>query len=162
MTQILERKVAVRDAKARAYLQQRIGDAATNLSRRGDLAAKVELANEAICNFISKVYTREPDGEWVYIDPITYRILIVKPWGDSGWKTSGLLRSEARTVSRILMSRVRRGDPVLFDFNSVTREWYLNLALFRSYEAAISYTERFPIRIKEWREVSNAGTQKGR
>lgn len=148
MTEILERKLVVREAQAKQYIEQRISNAAQDLNRRNDIAMQVELSNEVLSRFITRLYERDEDNVFIAIDRRTYRILLAVPWGENGWKYGGLRRNEARILSHILMQRTQADAP-LFDF--ADRQWFLNVGSYRSKEAALAYLEAKPISRKEWR-----------
>ena len=150
MTQIIERKTMARDAKARKHVQDRIGKAAVQLSKRADVKAKVELCNEVLCNLITQLYEKDSTGWYKNLEKKTYRINLAVPWGEKGWKQGGLRQAEARTLSKILRERVTSEKVVLFDYNFHTREWFLVISSFRTKNAALNYVEKLPITMEEW------------
>lgn len=150
MTEQFVRKVAIRDAKMRKHVQDRIGEGAKKMSERADLAARIELCNEAMCNFITQLYEKDEAGWYKNLEKKTFRINLAVPWGDSGWKQGGLRRAEARILSQILRKRVEEHKVVLFDYNFYTREWFLEVSLFRTKNVALDYIEKAPITIEEW------------
>ena len=115
---------------------------------------RVELCNEVMTKFIAKIYTRDAAGAWVHVDAVTYRISAPKPWGSSGWKYYGLRQWEARVLSKILISRMQiRQFTALFDYNTETREWYLNVGAYRTLASAMAYLEAKPITLGEWQKA---------
>lgn len=154
MTEIIERKALIRtEATAKKFILDRIEEAAVKFSEVVDIKMRVELANEILCRFVEKIYTRDA-GAWVYLDNVTYRIITAKPWGSSGWKYYGLRQWEARVLGKVLLIRATEQQPtVLFDYNFELHDWYLNLASFRAKESAMGYLNAKPITVAEWRRA---------
>lgn len=157
MTQELDRKHKIRVQKPDAYVKQRLAETAQSISRAGDMAAHVELVNEALCNLVTILYQRDSDGDWSNIDRVTYRLLIPAPWGSKGWKLWELRSWEAIVLRRILIERsTDRTRPALFDYNNLSRTWHLNLGDYKTPAAALLYLERLaPVKVDEWRRVSS-------
>lgn len=155
MTELIDRKEIIRtERQAETFIRQRLQQAADLYGDKVDAAMRVELCNEVLAKFITKIYTRDAAGAWVHVDAITYRILAPKPWGSSGWKYAGLRQWEARILSKILISRMQtRQFTALFDYNTETREWYLNVGAYRSLDIAMGYLQAKPITLGEWQKA---------
>jgi hypothetical protein len=153
---IIDRKNEVRQLPAPAqYVKQRIAQAAQELSKAGDMALHVELANESLCNFVVMLYQWDQDGVWPNIDNVTHRLRVPAPWGSLGWKKWGLRKWEALILRRILMGRVGKARHTpLFDYNSDTRTWHLNLTNYATLDRANAYLKHCSVSLAEWRYVS--------
>lgn len=158
LTTIVDRKNEIRTLPEPAqHVKQRMANAAHDLNRAADLAQHVELCNEALCHFVAMLYQRAADGILANVDARTGRLLVPAPWGNKGWKRWGLRHWEAVVLRSILMARV--GDkkrPCLFDYNTDSRTWFLNIADYGALEAAQHYLNRAPITLAEWRKYSAA------
>src|SRR5262245_11728610 len=102
---IMQRKGDVRLSSPREFVKQRIAESADKLSKAGQMAARVELMNEALHHLVHLCYQSDTDGEVANVDRVTLRLLIPAPWGSSGWKTWGLRAWEGETLRRILLAR---------------------------------------------------------
>lgn len=152
---VVDRKHEIRSmAQPAGYVKQRIADAAASLDRSGVMAAHVELCNEALNKFVSILYKKDESGVYACLDTVTQRIKIPAPWGSAGWKRWGLRHWEAVVLRSILMARLKSEQPALFDYNDIERTWHLNVQAYRTSTAAMSYLERCPISVQEWRKHS--------
>jgi len=107
-----------------AHTAQRIGAlarVASALSRRGQVAAKVELANAALLNLCDLLYEPDDDGKPANID-VTSRILVPLPWGRVGAKLWGLRTTEARCLRYIMLARSASDDAWL-RYEDSSRNW---------------------------------------
>jgi hypothetical protein len=151
--EMLDRKQIVRGLTTpSAGVKQRIQAAADSLNRVGAIAAQVELANEALCKLTAMLYQPDTDNRFANIDRTTGRLLVCAPWGNQGWKRWGLRQWEAVILRRAMLYRHTSNKAVpLFDYSTMTRSWYVNLAGYPSLENAKTYLQRYPITIAEWR-----------
>lgn len=151
---VVDRKHEIRSlAQPASVIKQRIADAANELNRAGSMALHVEIANEALTRFTLMLYQRDQDNGWANIDCRTYRIGPPAPWGSGGWRKWGLRNWESRIFSAVMLDRVRdTRRPCLYDYNTETKKWYLNVAAYPAIEAAQHYLQRSPITLAEWRK----------
>ena len=158
LLQVVDRKNEIRlTAAPTAVIKQRIATAAQELSRVGDMAARVEIANEALCKFTAVLYERDGDGVPANIDAVTYRLLVPAPWGSAGWRAWGLRKWEAGVLRSILIARVKDTKrPCLYDYNHESRTWHLNAYDYGNLEAAQHYLNRGAITLAEWRKCSKS------
>jgi hypothetical protein len=164
--QVFERKPEVRGATLKGYVQQRIAHNAQELSRAGRMAARVEIANEALCRLTQLAYELDTDGELCNVDRVTYRLLIAAPFGSKGWKGWKLRRWEARALAAILRNRQAnfkpgKDRPPLFVYDPLCNGWSLNIGDYDSLKAAQWWLQKEPITVKEWRQYATAEAQKG-
>ena len=157
LMQVVDRKNEIRAAALPAsVIKQRIAQAADELSKAGDVAARVEVANEAISKLTSILYQRDIDGIYPNLDNVTKRIIIAAPWGSVGWKRWGMRHWEAGIVRKILMPRqanyTQKQRPPLFVY-SESRYWYLNLFDYPTLETAQHWLQRSAITVQEWRQA---------
>lgn len=156
----LKRKPLIRRVKPREYIRQRLAEAAASLSLAGMLAARVELANEALHRLVQLLYERDTDGVLANVDPVTYRLLIPAPWGRAGWRSWGLRQHEGVTLRGVLRTRQaawhKNQRPLLFDYNEVLRSWHINIGDYGVVEAAVWWLEKSPVTLAEWRACSVA------
>lgn len=155
---LTDRKQDIRAAGPGSYVKQRIADAADALSLAGTMAARVELANEALCKLVELLYTPDTDGAPVHVDPISMRIMVPVPWGSSGWKHWGLRAHEATVLRRILLARQSSWQagqrPPLFVYGADVRYWTLNIGDYPSHNGAAFWLRGSSIALAEWRKVS--------
>lgn len=157
MNEMLERIQEIRHAETPGtYIKQRIAENAQRLSKVGELAARVEVINEALTGFTAMLYQADTDATFANIDNVTFRILVPAPFGSSGWKLWGLRAWEAGELRRFLMERCRMKDkrPALFDYNSESRTWHLNASDYPSFLHAGHYLQREPMTAKSLRIMS--------
>lgn len=156
LSQIVDRKNEIRTLpEPPAHVKQRIAQAAQELSRAGDIATHVEIANEALTKFAYMLYQREADNVLANVDARTGRLLVPAPWGNAGWKRWGLRHWEAVVLRSVLMARVAdRKRPALFDYNADSRTWFLNVSDYGVIESATHYLQRAAISLAEWRQHS--------
>lgn len=152
LTQLIDRAVEIREALPLPTMKQRLAQAAQELSKAGDNQSRVELLNESILALTTELYATDPDGAPCNIDRATYRLLIPAPWGRAGWRKWGLRYWEAEQLRRILMVRGQMGRvQPLFDYNTDTRQWYLNVSDYPRLDLALLYWKKNPISLSEWR-----------
>lgn len=134
-----------------AHTAQRIGAlarVASALSRRGQVAAKVELANAALLNLCDLLYEPDDDGKPANID-VTSRILVPLPWGRVGAKLWGLRTTEARCLRYIMLARSASDDAWL-RYEDSSRNWIVAKPLKRH---ARTYLDKSPITTNELRKA---------
>lgn len=150
---VIDRKHEMRMLPAPSqYVRQRIAQAAEQLSRAGDMALHVEIANEALCHYVALLYQCDSDGVWANIDSRTHRLLVPAPWGSLGWKRWGVRKWEAETLRAVLMGRIGRPRHTpLFDYNGESRNWFLNAANYGSLDKANAYLKYCGVSLDEWR-----------
>jgi hypothetical protein len=119
------------------------------VSRAGELAARVELVNEALMKFVAILYENEGD-DYPNID-IDGAIRVPVPWGSNGWKAWGLRYHEGRTLNNILRAITDEKRPRLFVYNEDTRRWFVNLSDYSALPAAMFWVQRNVITINKWR-----------
>lgn len=156
--EIVERKGDVRFASPKEYLRQRVADQVEKFNRAGQMAARVELVNEALCRLTQLVYEPDSDGDFANICSVTWRLLIPAPWGSAGWQVWGLRFWEAKVLRFILQSRQmshKAGQrPPLFTYDNTARTWHANIADYDTLEAAGLWLRWSAISLKEWRQYS--------
>lgn len=154
---ILERKPEIRNTTPGQFVKARVAQSADQLNRAGQMAARVELVNEAICRLTQLAYTPDTDGDFANICHVTWRLLIPAPWGSAGWRVWGLRYWEGKTLRGILHERqlyYKAGQrPPLYSYDSGS--WYVNVADYASYEAASFWLRGSSITLKEWRQYSD-------
>lgn len=157
---LTDRKAEVRASGPGAYVRQRIAEAAEGLNLAGTLAARVELANEALCRLTELMYIADTDGAPVHVDPVSLRICVPLPWGSAGWRRWGLRAHEATVLRRILLSRQashKEGQrPPLFVYDADLRYWTLNAPDYPSHQAAAFWLRGSAIKLAEWRALSQS------
>ena len=136
-----------------AYIKKRIGQAAQELSRAGDTAVHCEIVNEALCKVTDLLYTTDSDGWRANVDSVTGRIMVVLPWGSTGFATWGLRKWEADVARSILIARSsqREPRPALFDYSPELRTWFLNTGDYGKLVHAQHYLQREPVSLALWR-----------
>lgn len=151
----IERKGAIRfSLSPKEFVLQRMRASTDNLNRAGRLAARVEIANEAMARVAELAYVVEADW-FVNVDPVDGRLLVPVAWGDHGWRHYGLRYREGRTLRTILWQRQcayrAGGRPPLFVYDEDTRCWAVNLGDYGSHDAAVWWLQKSPITLAEWR-----------
>jgi hypothetical protein len=153
VSNVLDRKPGIRESRPKAFVRQRLADAANRLSLAGHLAARVELVNEALCRLVELLYQPDTDNLWANIDSTSYRLLIPAPWGAAGWRYYGLRKWEGRALNRILRTRLDAWTPAqrppLFNYDAGC--WYLNVPDYGTLDAALWWVKHSQITLKEWR-----------
>lgn len=132
--------------------RQALAQAADRLSQAGVLRAHLDAMLEAMAALVSILYDADEDGMPANYDYVTRRILIVLPWGDSGWQQWGGLRKwEAIIMRKILIARVKepRRRPPLFDYGN--RQWFLNTRDYPNAKAALEWLRKEGPSLAEWR-----------
>lgn len=168
--ELIERKNTLRNGLAADnYVKQRIAETADKLSLSGILAARVEIANEALYNLIMLCYEVDTDGLCCNVDLVTYRILIPLPWGAAGWRKWGLRYHEAIVMRSIMLARQKpkTGATIpLFVYDGGSRTWHLNVQDYPSPKVAKAWLAASQITLQEWKQYllayrnSNATMQK--
>lgn len=152
LKEIVERVADIRHAKPSTSTRQRVQEAAQELSRAGDMQARVELANEALAAFVAILYEADTDQRAANIDPVTWRLLVPAPWGSGGWRRWGLRNWEAKTLRKILQIRCEaRRHPSLFDYNDEALTWHLCADTYPTLADALGYLKAHPVTLAEWR-----------
>lgn len=153
LMQTIERKQEMRVLpEPIQYAKQRMAQAAVELSKAGDMALHVELANEVLCKLVGILYQTDSDGVYANIDSATHRLLVPAPWGSAGWKKWGLRHWEATVLRGVLMGRLGQARHIpLFDYSDVHRNWFLNFASYRSIDKAHAYLKHCAVSLVEWR-----------
>lgn len=158
MTNIIrltDRKQDIRGAGPSAYVKQRIAEAAESLNLAGTLAARVELANEALCRLVELMYLADIDGRPANADASTGRILIPLPWGSAGWRHWGLRYHEAVVMRSILLGRQAAYKstqaPPLFVYDGDMRCWMLNARDYDTYHRAQGWLHLGQFTLAEWK-----------
>lgn len=156
----IARKPDIRLSKPKEFVVQRIAESAQGWNRAGQMAARVELANEALCHLVELLYQQDTDGALANIDRVTYRIRCPAPWGASGWRVWGLRAWEAEILRKILRFRQEQWQkgqrPPLFNFDERAKTWHLNLADYPALKAAAWWLQKSAITLKEWREYADS------
>jgi hypothetical protein len=162
--QIIQRKGDVRLSSPREFIKKRIAESADKLSKAGQMAARVELANEALHNLVHLCYQSDTDGSAANVDRVTFRLLIPAPWGSSGWKVWGLRAWEGETLRTILLARqaaFKPGQkPPLFTYDEDTRSWHLNVYDYADIDQAETWLQYCPIHLDEWRQYAERYRQR--
>ena len=154
----LDRVTDIRHAETPgSYIKQRLAESAGNLSKAGELQARVEVINEALTKFVQLLYQADTDGGFCNVDCATFRVLIPAPFGSAGWKRWGLRSWEATALRRFLSHRcTEKGKrPALFEYNFEARTWHLNALDYSTFEAAGHYLKREPMTVKMLRQLSS-------
>lgn len=151
---ITVRKQRVRESLPTAIVKQRMAEAVENLNRAGELAARVELANEALCKLTALLYVLDTDGAWCNIDATTHRLLVPAPWGRSGWQRWGLRQHEGDTLRRVLLARAneKRRRPLLYQYDKDARSWSMNVEDYPTLKDAGFWLKHEPVSLNEWRK----------
>jgi hypothetical protein len=126
---------------------------AQKLTRRGVMAAKVELVNQALLTLADLVYEIDDDARWANVDD-DGRVLIPLPWGRLGYRHWGLRRTEANALRWVMLQRSTHGEPWLV-YDAGARCWLLNLA-YSARRQGLAYWRQLPITLAEWRAASDA------
>lgn len=155
----LARSEAISQAHPAPHVTQRPGvlnTAAAQLSRRGVMAAKAELANGVLLQLAKVLYEPDTDGKPANFDPAGGRVLIPLPWGRMGCKKWGLRASEGRALRYIMFNRTAAVDPAPWlDYDAGGRHWFLSIGTY-SQRRALGYLEQYPITADEWRAAWRA------
>ncbi|MCB0049838.1 MAG: hypothetical protein M9936_14310 [Caldilinea sp.] len=145
----LERTEAIAAAQPDRYAPLR--KVAQSLTRRGVMAAKVELVNQALATLVDLVFEIDDDGRYANQD-IDGRILIPLPWGRLGRGAWGLRATEGAALRYIMLQRQHTEPEPLFTYDAGGRTWCVNLA-FTSRRMAMSYLRTTPVTLGEWRHA---------
>lgn len=154
--EIADRKPLV--ARAAASIGQavdsRVLAAAEALDRTNIVAARLAVVNAAILAILPLLYRADEYGVHWNVDAAR-RIRIATPWGASGWRKGenpakrwGLTYPEARQLSGVLRQR-QQNEPGSAMFIYYNRGWYIAEG-YATYEAALDYWQRKPVKRKEW------------
>lgn len=153
--EVLERKPEVRAATPGQHVKQRIAKSAAELNRAGQMAARVEVVNEALCRLTQLVYMPDSDSAFANICNVTYRLLIPAPWGSAGWQYWGLRYWEGKMLRYILHERqnnFKAGQrPPLYTYDEIGRIWHVNVPDYPTVESAGFWLRGSSITLKEWR-----------
>jgi len=137
-------------------LKQRIEQAASELSLAGHMQAHLDIAVSAMARLIVELYVLDTDQRPANVDARTGRILLRPlPWGESGAIRWGLRRWEGQCLRRLVLDRVgaRRRLPALFDYNTESRQWHINLQDYQTADAALTWLKKDGPRLAEWRSI---------
>lgn len=145
----LERTETIAAAHPDRYAPLR--QVAQSLTRRGIMAAKVELCNQALATLVDLVFEIDDDGRHANQD-VDGRILIPLPWGRLGRASWGLRATEGAALRYIMLQRQRTEPEPLFVYDAGGRTWCVNLA-FTSRRMAGSYLRTTPVTLGEWRHA---------
>lgn len=163
LTNIVERVQEIRSKGPGRVVKERIAEAAQQLSRAGDVQARVELANEALAALCVVLYEVDADQRPANIDRVTWRLLVPAPWGRGGWRRWGLRRWESEILRNVLRVRTQMRRHVnLFDFNEEGRTWHLNMGDYPTLETALAYLKAHPITLAEWRKFADITNETAR
>lgn len=154
---IFDRKPEVRLSRPKEFLRQRMADAVADLNRSGQLAARVELVNEALCAVTTLLFERDTDGRPANVDRKTGRLLVPAPWGEAGWRRWGLRHHEAVSLRHILHNRQQGSEEPLYYREG--KIWYLNAHYYESIKIALAYLQARPITVVEWRATTGDTTK---
>lgn len=149
----LQRKPEIRSASPGQYVKQRIAEAASRLSRAGQMAAHVELCNEALHHLVHLAYQADDDHLPANVDRVDFRLLIPCPWGAKGWRQWGLRKWEGAILRHIMLNRQaghRQAIP-LFVHDHEAKTWHLNYHDYNDIALASAYLKRHPVTLSEWR-----------
>lgn len=157
--EVSERKPLV--ARAAASINQavdsRVAAAAEALDRTNIVSARLAVVNAAILALLPLLYRSDDYGNHWNVD-LTRRIRIPTPWGASGWRKGddlakrwGLVQPEARRLGKVLQAR-QRNEPGSAMFILYKRGWYVAEG-YATYEAALQYWQRKPVKRREWDNV---------
>ncbi len=147
----LERTEAIRQSTPTQVSPLR--EVAQSLTRRGVMAAKAELANQALFAIVDVLFDEDADYTLANIDQ-DGRILIAKPWGRLGYKTWGLRATEAKALNYILRQRSDTEPQPLFVYDATIRDWLVGRGYGR--RMAMSYLRTTPVTLSEWRAAWRA------
>ena len=130
-------------------VKQRVEALGSELDRRLLHTKRATVAMEAVTGLIERLYAEDAT---VNVDPATWRILIATPWGSAGWRHWQVRQWEARTLRAILDNRVawhkQQGSAPLFIYENGS--WILNLGDYPTIELAHAYTQKYPLKWREW------------
>lgn len=149
----IKRKPTVAGAVANisAYVDNKLGEAASNLSRGAIIKARLTIVNEAMMGLIQLLYELDESGHPVNVEPTTGRVLVPVPWGSSGWAKWKLKQHEGRTLRKVLDRRMRASERVaMFLYSGASGRWHINRR-YGTPEQAKVYFRQQPITVKEWR-----------
>lgn len=145
----LQRTEAIQGSQPDRHTPMR--NVAQRLTRRGLLAAKTELCNEALLAMTELCFEVDTDG----VTPANVdrggRILIPAPWGKGGYRAWGLRASEQRALNYVMRQRMVSQNEPLYVYDASTRAWLLNHAYIR--RTALAYLKSFPITLPEFRHA---------
>ena len=155
---VLERVSEIRSAPSPdVYIKRRVAKSAQELSKAGELAARVEVITEALTKFTALLYQADTDGQLCNVDYANYRLLVPAPWGASGWRVHGLRHWEATALRGHLMERSMQVGkrPALFEYNTECRTWHMNALDYSSFEMAQRYLQKEALSVSKLRELSS-------
>lgn len=144
--------------------RQRLAETANAFEADNNNEVRVQFLNTALHRFTITLYGKDTTGRYKFIDPVTYRILIGKPWGGYSWKIWGLRQWESRVLRGILIERSQTRRPYpLFKYGVKERQWYLNVTSYPDVDAAMSYIgQDYMIRLEEWHRFADTIRSKAR
>ncbi len=143
----LARTEAMQDTQPSRLLSLR--GIAESLTRRGVMAAKCELANQALLAFVEVLYDADADGVTANVDP-DGTVLIPAPFGRGGGPLWGLRATEQRTLNLVMRQRSQAHNEPLFVYGEDTRRWLLGRP-YVSRRAALAYLRGYPVTLAEFR-----------
>ena len=124
--------------------------AAEHLTRRNVDRAIVEVMAEAVARLTVLAYEQDADG-WANIDGATGKVLVPLPWGKVGYRRWGLRSAEANALRVMLQARQWRLGVFLYDRSR--RAWHVNRGDYPTLGDALTYWERQPLTVAEYREA---------
>ncbi len=141
------RKQKVMTARPAGFVQARMREATSKMSRLAMFQARSELLNEAVFRMIGLAYEVDEFNRFVNVDEMGL-ILIPVPWSSHGYRRWGLRATESDVLRAYLLrlaELAHKGEriPPLFLFDPVTRRWSLNFFDYPTYEAAVEWWSRF-------------------
>jgi hypothetical protein len=134
--------------------RQRMRAQADIITRTNAITLHVAVMNEVIGKLIRVLYEVDGDSLPSNYDRLTGRIRVSLPWADTGWAQWRLLRKwEAELLRKVLKKRIRKGEPLPFDFSKDSLRWYLRLDVYPTLPDALAWLVDYPISPIEWRQV---------
>lgn len=150
---LLSRLPMIRFANPKQITRDFFKKEATRQQMLNTAAQRIILMNEALSNFITKVYECDHYNHLINFDARSNRIMIPVPWGSRGHRHWGLTRPESYILRAIMFRRQDDsfGRPPLFYYVERTRSWALNYVNYQTIESAMYWLRACKVRIEDYR-----------
>ena len=156
LNRLFERAIEVGQTVPTVNPRQRMSERAEELNRTGLMQSQLDVCVAAMVALVNALYQADADGIPANVDCVTGRILPPVPWGSRGYRRWKLRQWEATCLRRILIEQGKQRRVVLFDYNSETRQWYIDMNQFPTMGSALLWLKDNQPTLEEWRTVVTA------
>jgi hypothetical protein len=156
---LLKQTVGARHADVINRSQEIIGSL-LHLRKRPETAeresiaeTKVEFALQYVEEFLRKIYTKYPSGDWMYIeDDGTLPIGVPVPWSSHG-RYSKMKKSHRNVVRRLFEIHASTRPLAPLFFWHTDRRWHVDLGRYPTVEKAVGWIQLVPFDAARWIEI---------